>query len=68
MGRLKVTKTTSTGKNIRFKDVKTGRYMDIRTAVKAVKNGTYKGYHTRDTKSGTIIASNPDSSVINNLG
>ncbi len=68
MGRLKVTKQSETGKNIRFKDAVTNRYMSLEQAVKAVNNGTYEGYHVRHTKNGDIIASNPDNSTNNNLG
>ncbi len=67
MGKLKVTKQSKTGKNLRFTDTTTGRNMSLSQAITAVKNGKYNNYHVRKTKSGDIIASNPDGSKNNNL-
>lgn len=65
--KLKVTKESATGENLRFKDTKTNRSMSKSEAIKAVKNGTYSGYNVKKRNGKEYIASNPDNSRTNNL-
>lgn len=67
-GRIKVVYETKFGRNKRFKDMDTGRYMSRTEFNKAIKNGTYNNYHTRSINGKVTPVSNPDKSKRNNLG
>lgn len=66
--RVKVTLESDTGRNLRFKDKGTGRYMNSSEFVTAIKNGTYPDYHVRTINGIQTPASNPDGKDTNNLG
>lgn len=68
MSRLKVTRESSTGRNIGFKDAKTGREMTRAETVREIKSGTYDDYHVRKVNGVETPCSNPDRSEKNNLG
>lgn len=67
MKKVITTRQNSTGRNIHFKDTKSGRYMNRQDFVKAIKAGNYKGYHVRKINSIATPVSNPDKSKNNNL-
>lgn len=67
-GNIKVTRESKTGRNKRFKDLTTGRSMSRSEFNTAIKNGTYRGYHTRKINGKLTPVSNPDKSKRNNLG
>lgn len=62
-----VTKESDTGRNERFKDIGTGRYMDTSSFVKAIERGTYSNYHVRNVNGIKTPVANPDKSKNNNL-
>lgn len=62
-----VTKESDTGRNERFKDTDTGRYMDASSFVKAIERGTYSDYHVRKVNGVKTPVANPDKSKNNNL-
>lgn len=64
---VKVIKENDTGRNKKFKDSDTGRYMDRAQFVKAIENGTYSNYHVRNVNGVKTPASNPDGTKKNNL-
>lgn len=68
MGRVKVTRQTDTGRNIRFKDTSSNRYMSRSQFVKSIESGNYKDYHIRTINGIKTPVSNPNSSSKNNLG
>ena len=65
---VKVTKRSSTGKNVEFEDKKTGRKMSDQEFVKYIENEQYLGYHIRVIKGVKTPVSNPDGKEGNNLG
>jgi len=67
-GNIKVTHENKSGRNKKFKDQTTGRRMTRTELNKAIKNGTYSGYHVRNVNGKITPVSNPDSSKRNNLG
>lgn len=68
MGIVKVTRESDTGRNERFKDTKSGRYMNREQFVAAIKHGSYDNYHVRRINGVDTPCSNPDNSVTDNLG
>ena len=65
--RIKVTKTDDQGRNIEFRDTKTGAVMTKAQFVEQIKNGAYPGFHVRKIKGVETPVSNPDASDENNL-
>ena len=68
MPRIKVTRETETGRNIRFRDTKTNTEMSAEQLVKAIENGRYENLHVRKINGIKTPVSNPDKSKKNNLG
>ena len=64
---VRVTRESKTGRNQRFVDTKTKRNMSRTEFNKAIKNGTYPGYHVRNINGVATPVSNPDKSKGNNL-
>ena len=67
MGRLKVTKQSKTGRNLQFKDTKTGKSYTRAQVCKAIESGKYSKYHVRNINGVKTPVSNPDKSSRNNL-
>jgi len=67
-GRVKVTDETTSGRNQRFEDTKTGRNMARTEFVKKIEDGCYSNYHIRVVNGIKTPASNPDGKDGNNLG
>ncbi|MFL2071183.1 hypothetical protein ACEN32_02600 [Marinilactibacillus psychrotolerans] len=65
--KVRVTKESKTGRNERFVDDTTGRSMTRTEFNKAINNGTYENYHTRNIGGKITPVSNPDKSKGNNL-
>ena len=65
---IKVIKKSSTGRNLKFQDKKTGKIMPLQTFVKTIEDGKYLGYHIRKIKGIKTPVSNPDRKEGNNLG
>lgn len=68
MGRVKVTRESDSGRNERFKDTQTGRYMSREKFVSSINRGNYSDYHVRVINGVPTPCSNPDKSTGNNLG
>lgn len=69
MGRVKVIRESDTGRNERFKDTQSGRYMSREQFVAAIKNGSYsKDYYVRKINKVETPCSKPNNSVKDNLG
>ena len=66
--RIDVISENKTGRNERFRDNKTGTYMDRNQFVKKIENGTYSDYHIRKINGVKTPVSNPDKNKRNNLG
>lgn len=66
--RVEVTRENESGRNQRFRDVKTGREMSRPEFVREIKQGHYSDYHVRKINGIETPASNPDNSDRNNLG
>lgn len=66
--RVKVTNESSSGRNIGFRDTRTGGKLTRAQFVKAIKEGKYLGYHVRVINGLETPVSNPDHSERNNLG
>lgn len=67
-GNIKVTKESETGRNERFRDMDTGRTMDLKQFNKAINNGTYNNFDTRVINGIETPVSKPDKYKNNNLG
>jgi hypothetical protein len=68
MKRVTVTRQSPTGRNLRFRDNKTGRYMSRPEFVRAINNGMYKRYHVRRVNGVSTPAANPNRTTSDNLG
>lgn len=66
--RVKVVRESDTGRNERFKDTTTNRYMSRDEFVTAIEHGTYDNYHVRNINGIKTPVSNPDGKTENNLG
>lgn len=66
--RITVVSETRAGRNIRFRDNRTGRVMSRPELVKRIEGGQYKHYHIRKIGGLKTPVSNPDRSKGNNLG
>lgn len=65
---VKVTQESSTGRNERFYDPKSGSSMTRTQFVREIKQGNYSDYHVRNVNGVPTPASNPDGKSGNNLG
>ena len=65
--RVTVTKENDTGRNIRFRDNRTGTNMTDKQFVKAIENRKYINYHVRVINNIKTPISNPDNTANNNL-
>lgn len=68
MKRVSVTKESPSGRNIAFRDNKTGQKMTRNQFVQQINKGNYQNYHIRTINGVKTPASNPDRSTRNNLG
>lgn len=66
--RLSVVKESPTGRNLVFRDNRTGLIEIGRAYVEKILNGGYSQYHLRMINGELTIVSNPDKSLSNNLG
>lgn len=66
--RVTVTQESSTGRNQRFHDNRTGVDMTRAQFVSEIEHGSYQNYHIRNINSVKTPASNPDDKEENNLG
>ena len=66
--RVTVTRESSTGRNTRFHDNRTGRDMSRPQFVRAIENEQYSNYHVRNINNVPTPVSNPDRRTNNNLG
>ena len=65
---VRVTKETSTGRNVRFRDKATSAIMTKTQFVKKIESGAFPGYHIRTINGIITPVSNPDGTTKNNLG
>ncbi|MCL2383541.1 MAG: DUF3892 domain-containing protein [Oscillospiraceae bacterium] len=65
---VRVTKESDTGRNIKFKDIATGREKTRPQFVKEIEQGKYPNYHIRKIDGIKTPVSNPDGKEYNNLG
>lgn len=65
--RIKVTKESETGRNLKFKDNYTSQEMTDKQFVKKIEKGEYQNYHVREINGVKTPVSNPDGSKNNNL-
>ena len=65
--RIQVLEESSTGRNKRFKDMRSGEEMSRAKFVKAIEQGRYADYHVRRINNVKTPASNPDATKNNNL-
>ena len=68
MGKVKVTKESSTGRNINFQDTTTGKSMTRSQFVKEIEKGNYSDYHVRKINGVKTPVSNPNGKQSDNLG
>ena len=66
--RLEVVRESSTGRNERFRDTRTGEQMSRTETARRIDAGKYPDYHNRDVNGKVTPVSNPDGSERNNLG
>ena len=66
-GRIKVTKESDSGRNLRFLDTRTGQEMTRAQFVKQIENDQYPNYHVREINKIKTPVSNPDETKNNNL-
>jgi hypothetical protein len=65
--RITVTEESDTGRNLRFRDNRTGDEMTRSQFVRQIENGNYPRYHVREINGVPTPVSNPDKSTNNNL-
>ncbi len=65
--RITVTAESSTGRNTKFHDNRTGADMSRAAFVSQIESGKYEGYHVRVINNVKTPVSNPDPSASNNL-
>jgi len=63
---VEVIKESPTGRNLQFQNKNTGRKMSRSEFVRAIKNGQYLDYHTRNINGVETPVSNPDGKEGNN--
>lgn len=67
-GNIKVTSESDSGRNERFRDLDTGRSMDLKQFTTAINYGTYNNFYTRNINGIETPVAKPDNSKTNNLG
>ena len=65
--RITVTAETPTGRNVSYKDNRTGESMTRPQLVKKIEQGVYPNYHNRVVNGIKTPCSNPDGKPGNNL-
>lgn len=68
MSRVRVTSESDSGRNLRFQDTQTGRYMSREQFVAAINHGSYGNYHVRIINGVETPCSNPNNRTSDNLG
>ena len=66
--RVTVTRESPTGRNLDFRDNRTGRDMSRAGFVREIERGNYSHYHVRRVHGVKTPVSDPDGSEHNNLG
>lgn len=66
--RIAVTKESDSGRNLGFKDTRTGERLSRAGLVQKIEQGMYSNYHVREINGVKTPVSNPDRSEGNNLG
>ena len=66
--RVTVTQETSSGRNVKFHDNRTGDEMSRANFVREIQRGNYDNYHVRNVNGVKTPVSNPDGKEGNNLG
>ena len=67
--RIKGTQESGTGRNLRFKDPRSGQEMNRQQFVRKIESGKYENdYHVRKINGVKTPVSNPDGKEGNNLG
>ena len=66
-GRVKVIKESDSGRNLRFRDTRTGQEMTRPQFVKKIEADQYPKYHVRKINKIKTPVSNPDNTTNNNL-
>ena len=64
---VKVTRESSSGRNLNFENSRTGAEMTRAQFVKAIRAGEFPDYHVRNVNGVATPVSNPDRSESNNL-
>jgi hypothetical protein len=64
---ITVTRESSSGRNLKFHDNKSGDDLTRSQLVKKIEQGNYPEYHVRNINGIKTPVSNPDSSTNNNL-
>jgi hypothetical protein len=65
--RVVVTRESETGRNLSFRDTRTGWTMNRADSVRSIEAGWYQDYHVRKVNGVKTPVSNPDRSESNNL-
>ncbi|WP_459202047.1 DUF3892 domain-containing protein [Methanococcus sp. CF] len=65
---IKVTKESDSGRNLEFKNTKTGEELSRAQVVKKIKSGEITHAHNRNINGVETPCSNPDGKKSNNLG
>ncbi|WP_288730251.1 DUF3892 domain-containing protein, partial [uncultured Fusobacterium sp.] len=68
MGKVKVRKENSTGRNTNFQDTSNGKNMTRSQFVKEIENGNYNDYYVRNINRVKTLVSNPNGKKDDNLG
>lgn len=67
MGKVKVRKENSTGRNTNFQDTSNGKNMTRSQFVKEIENGNYNDYYVRNINRVKTLVSNPNGKKDDNL-
>jgi hypothetical protein len=65
--RITVTSESDSGRNLRFRDNRTGAEMTRAGFVRQIEQGNYSNYHVREINGVKTPVSNPDGKAGNNL-
>ncbi|MBA2840878.1 hypothetical protein HNP87_001410 [Methanococcus maripaludis] len=65
---IKVTKESDSGRNLEFKNTKTGEELSRAQVVNKIESGEITGAHVRKVNNVKTPCSNPDGKKNNNLG
>jgi hypothetical protein len=66
--RVSVTRESDSGRNLQYRDNRTGQQMTRPEFVRQIRQGNYENYHVREINGVPTPVSNPDNSENNNLG